>query len=188
MTARTGMANLILRLRGMINAGTADWTLGTANYWDDDHVQEVLDRYRGDVYHALLSPVPKYVGGSIEYYDYRSPYGHLESGTAVLTIEDAAGADQAVAGWTGDYVRGIFTFTTDRKGTSYFLTGRSYDLNRAAADVWRQKAAHFTEHYSFSTDNHNLSRGQIIDNCLKMASDYEAKAQPYTITIGRGDS
>lgn len=185
MAARSGMADLILRLRGMVNGGTADYTLGTATYWDDDHLQGVLDRHRMEVYHELLKPIPKYVGGSVEYYDYRSAYGHFEIGTAVFTIENSTGADSTA--WSGDYVRGIFSFTADTKGSSYFLTGRAYDLNRAAADVWRQKAAHFSEHYSFSTDNHNLSRGQVIKNCMDMAASYEAQAAPFTITIGRGD-
>ena len=44
MTARTGMSDIISTVRGMCNAGTADYTAGTAVYWTDDQLQGYLDR------------------------------------------------------------------------------------------------------------------------------------------------
>ena len=36
--ARTGMSNLIGELRTLAVAATADYTLGTVNYWSDDQL------------------------------------------------------------------------------------------------------------------------------------------------------
>jgi len=44
------MADLITELRGMAEAGTADYSIigsaGTTNYWDDGQLQNVLDVHR----------------------------------------------------------------------------------------------------------------------------------------------
>jgi hypothetical protein len=186
MAARSTMAELILRLRGLTNAGTADYSLGTANFWDDTHLQEVLDRHRVDVMREVVAPQAKHVGGTVEYHDYYSQFGNLEAtngGTAIFYMEAAAGADIGTANYSVDYQNGVVSFPADQKGSVYYLTGRSFDMNGAAADVWRQKASHFTEHYDFSTDNHSLKRGQVIDNCLKMSSHYAAMARPKIVTL-----
>jgi hypothetical protein len=54
------------------------------------------------------------------------------------------------------------------------LTGSSYDLQSAAADVWRRKASHVAPtSFDFSTDNHSVSRSQVYQHCLEMAEFYE---------------
>ena len=60
------MASLITELRGMANAGTADYTLGTATYWDGDQVQRVLDRNRMDVYREQLTKVVNHLAAQID--------------------------------------------------------------------------------------------------------------------------
>lgn len=194
MTARTGLNDLILQLRGMVNAGTADYAIGTANYWDGDHLQEVLDRHRQEVYHEQLTLVPKYTaGGSVNYFDYQSSFRNFEQttgGTAVFVVEDSTGADSGTANWSADYARGLISFTSNQAGTVYYLTGRSYNLNGAAADIWRMKAAAVADQFDFSTDNHSMSRSQRIKNYLNMAAMYEAKAGltgENVITLYRSD-
>lgn len=185
MTARTGMTGLILRVRGMVSAGTADYTLGTANYWDDNHVQEVLDMHRVDVYREKLVSMPTHASaGSLTYTEYRSRFPFWESGTAVFTLEDSTGANIGTASFTADYERGIITFGADTGGSTYYVSGRVYDANSAASDIWRQKAGHFSEHYTFSTDGHSLKRGEIIANCLKMADYYSGLKASEVITLG----
>src|SRR5512133_992723 len=124
MTARTTLVDLIDLLRGMANCGTADYTLGTANYWDDDHLQQVLDRNRLDICREPLDMVPShYGGGTVKYFDHLSSYNNFEKtsgGTAVFYIEDAAGVDQGTALWTADYLNGKITFGSDTAGTTYY--------------------------------------------------------------------
>lgn len=191
MTARTGMTALILALRGMTDAGSADYTLGTAVYWDDDHVQDVLDRHRQDIYQEPLFGIEKWIsGGSIGYFEYQSAYGNLEAttgGTAIWYIEDGTGVDIGTVLYSVDYARGRVTFAADTLGTVYYMTGRSYNLYASAADLWRVKASQAAKVFDFSTDNHNLRRSQIMEHYLKMASYYDNQAGANSIAIERND-
>lgn len=183
--ARSGMADLITELRGLSEAGTADYNIvgsaGTTYYWDDNQLQNILDVHRLDVVFEQLQIFPNQVaGGSLSYTDYRSRYGYYEQttgGSAIFYVQDSTGANIGTANYTPDYRRGVLTFGTDQRGTVYYLTGRSYDLNASAADVWRRKAAHIAPtSFDFSTDNHSISRSQVYQHCLDMARFFEGKS------------
>lgn len=188
---RSTMISIVHTLRGMTDAGTADYTVAGFGYWTDDHLLNILDRYRSDVYREQLAPVPKYAGsGTIAYYTHLSEYRNFEQtsgGTAIFYLETSDGTDVGTASYTMDYPNGIATFSSDTSGTVYYLTGRSYDLNRAAADVWRQKAAHYAGMFSFSTDNHRVDKGALIKNAMQMAQTYEGFAGPVVSTMYRSD-
>ncbi|MBI4496850.1 MAG: hypothetical protein HY689_02985 [Chloroflexi bacterium] len=191
MTARSGMAVLIDQVRTLTQASTAEYTLGTASFWDDDHVQELLDGHRVDVYRELLTPIPKHVGGgSIQWLEYRSQFRNLEQtdgGTAVFIVEDSTGADSGTANWTADYQRGIVTFTADQRGTSYFLTGRAYDLYGAAADLLTAWAAREKLQFDFSTDGQRFHRSQKVKMLMQMAVEYRRQQWPRTAAMVRSD-
>jgi len=190
MAARSGMSNLIAQLRGMTNAGTVDYSIAGVTYWEDERLQEIMDRYRIDITREQLYSVQKTVGGgSVEYYEYKSSYGWYEEttgGTAIFIIEAADGTDQT--GYTVDYNRGDVTFASDTSGSVYYLTGRSYSMKSAAADVWRQKAAHASASFDFSTDNHSVKRGQVVQHCLDMADMYGGQGKPDIVTLYRSDA
>lgn len=179
MTARNGMSNLITTLRGMTNAGTADYTVSSATFWSDDQLQTVLDRYATPIRDEPLRAIPVMEDGSTVYYDYQSRarfYESTDGGTAVFVIKDINGTAQGTADWSADYERGLITFVSDTKGSAFYLTGRSYDVYAAAADVWYQKAAHASEMIDFSTDGHSIKRAHIATMCMKMAQRYEGMA------------
>lgn len=189
--ARDTLASLIETLRGLADAGTADWTNGTAVWFDADHLQEVLDRHRVDISREELEAVPSYgVAGAVYYYEYRSAYRNLEQtdgGTVILTIQDSEGNTVAASGWSADYARGVITFSNDTAGVARYLNARSFDLNAAAADAWRVKAANAAKLYDFSTDNHNLSRSQFHEHCIEMAKEFERMAPVKVTTMFRSD-
>lgn len=190
MAIRSGMTNLIARLRGMTNAGTADWTLGSEAYWSDEHLQDVLDARRVDLNRAPLTADPEYVSGTTLWHDYYAPVGNFEeaaSGSQYWRVENSSGVAAGTASYTVDYAAGHIRFAADQGGTAYYLRARSYSMALAAADVWRRKAAHYAERYDVQTDNHRLSRSQVIAHCLKMAAEYEAKAGIQSVQIVRGD-
>lgn len=169
MALRTGMQTLIDTVRGYSNAGTAEWKNDGVTYWDAEEIQKVLDRHRQDVIHGQLEAIQSYSGGSIIYKEYHTGYGDIESGTAVFKIENAAGT---VGGWTMDYARGVATFATDQAGSAYYWTGSHYDLNAAAADIWRIKAANVAHLFDFTTDGHSIKRGDRRKEYLAMADYY----------------
>lgn len=176
--ARSGMTALIEELRSLTEAGTAEYTLGTTVYWSDNALQDIMDIHREDLRFVPLQPYPNQVqGGSLVWYDYLSQRGYLEAttgGSSVLYLQDSTGATLGTALWNADYRRGMFTFVNTTGGTSVYLTGRSYDINAAAADVWRRKAAHYAPtSFNFSTDNHSISRAQVYDHAMEMVSFFE---------------
>jgi hypothetical protein len=165
---------VVFRSRGCLEAGTADYSITTSTYWSDDQLQDILDIHRLDLRFMALQPYPNQVqGGSLVYYDYLSEYGYLEAttgGSAILYLQDSTGATLGTALWNADYRRGMFTFVSTTNGTSVYMTGRHYDMNAAAADVWRRKAAHYApSSFDFSTDNHSISRAQVYDHAIAMA-------------------
>jgi len=81
-----------------------------------------------------------------------------------------------VSGYTMDYARGVATFATDQNGKAFYWSGFAYDLDAAAADIWRMKAAHATELVDFSTDGHSVKRSQQAQQYLTMAGYYQQRS------------
>lgn len=179
--ARTTMIDLISRLRGMTQTTQDDWTSGTAVFWDANQIQLVLDMYRTEVNWESLTARQQFsAGGSVYYLEYYSQYQDYEStngGTAIFYVQEAGGSVIGTASYTPDYMRGLVTFGSDTGGSAYYLTGTSFDLNGAAAYIWRQKAAYFaTTAFDFSTDNHSIKRSQLVAQALQMAEMYEGRS------------
>jgi len=189
--SRTGMNDLIGQVRAFCNLGTNDYVLGTATYWSDDHVQTVLDRHKVTVIEDELLEIPNTVaGGSVEYKVFHSHFGNFEQtsgGTTIFFIEDATGANIGTSQYSVDYANGIVTFGADQMGSSRYLSGFSYDIFNAAADVWRMKAGAFGEAVDFKTDNMSVNRGSLIKNALSMASQYAAMGNAKVIDMTRDD-
>jgi hypothetical protein len=188
------MSDIIAELRLMANAGTADITIGSTTYWSDDQLQYVLDRNRMDVHQELLHYAERYVGaGEVEYYEYYSAYEWFEQtdgGTLIFVIEDAVGTDVGTALYTADYQAGRVTFVSDTGGADYYLTGRIYDLNGAAADVWRRKmtqVAASSSGFDWSTDNMSMKRSQTVNQAREMVNLFDGMRWPKTAVLTRGD-
>lgn len=193
-TARSGMTTLISELRGMTEAGPADYTIAGVPYWSDAQMQDILDIHRTDIIFEELTPYPYQIaGGSISYQEYRSGYGYLEAttgGTSILYLQEGTGSTIGSANYTTDARRGVFVFSADQEGTAYYLTGRSYDLQASAADMWRRKAAHYAPtSFNFSTDNHSVSKEQVYSHCIQMAEYFEGKGGQSIVEVQliRGD-
>lgn len=178
--ARSGMATLLLRLRSMVEAGSADYSVNGTSYWTDDQLQSALDM-RGVTHIQLpLEPLSEYVAGAVEYHSYATALRHIEeqgSGTAVFAIRDAGGTVHGTSEWTANYDSGHFRFTADTDGSPMYLTTRAYDIAGAAADVWEQKAAHVSAWYDFSADGASFSRSQARKHYLEMAQFYRNQSQ-----------
>jgi hypothetical protein len=185
--SRTTLSDLRSILRGMTEAGTEDWTLGTISFFDNDQLDIILDRHRSDYIHEQMTPRPIVgVGGTSLWYEYEANKANLEQtdgGTAIFYVQDGTGATVGTAEYSADYLRGVIEFSVDRGGSVYYWTGRSYDLNAAAADVWRKKASHYAKSFSFSTDNHTVKRSELYTQAVKMAEMYEGMGGNAVITM-----
>ena len=188
--ARQGMADIIRRLRGLAQAGAVDYQVAGIPFWSDAQLQEVLDDNRVDFIEQELRPIPKTVSSTYVYTRYDAPYGNLEtyaSGSAIFTLITSDGTQAGTANYSVDYTKGIVTFTADQGGTAWFLSGRSYDLNAAAAEVWEQKAGYYQMSFDVKTDGHDLKRSQLFEQAMNRADFYRSKAGASTIDILRGD-
>lgn len=185
MTARATMSSLISTLRGFTNAGLSDYTISFTEYWSDDQLQAILDRNRINLREVALTPHPLLsAGGSYVYNDYQANCGWLENtlgGTSRFIVTDGMGSSIGTALWSADYETGLVTFVNNQAGSARAITGFSYDLYAAAADVWQQKAAAYAAAVDFSTDNHSIKRSHIVTTCERMAQRYAGMA-----TLGAG--
>jgi hypothetical protein len=193
--ARTTMTVLISELRGLTNAGTADYSIAGVDYWSGNQLEAILDANRIDLYREGLFMVPRHVsGGDVEYYEHLSRWNNYEEtdgGTAVFVIEDAQGNDQGTALWSADYLNGKITFVSDTAGITYYLTGRSYDLYGAAAEVWRRKSSQIAagaSGFDWSSDNMSVRRSQQVTQAKDMTNYYSGLARIKTTTIYRSDT
>jgi hypothetical protein len=174
------MASLIQRVRDLTSTGTADYTVGATAYWTDDQIQAALDRTRADVMDEPLSTVSTVnSGGTVEYTIYQSMWRNLETttgGTAIHYLRDGTGARVGTALFTADYDRGRYTFAASTGGSTLYLNARTYDLWGAAADIWRQKAAHVADRFDFTADGASFKASQLVAQYTDMARRAEAKA------------
>lgn len=179
--SRAGMSDNIMRVRALTYAGTAEYTLGTANFWDDNQIEQVLDRHRQDLVRHKLMREPSYIGGgSVVYTRLRSAYGFLEaptSGTTVFFIEDSVGDNRGTSTYTSDLQLGIFDFDADTGGTALYLSARSYDIYGAAAEVLEQWASHEARCFDFSTDGQTFSVNQKVTNMREQAAMLRRRAR-----------
>lgn len=174
---RASMTDLIDVLRGLAHAGTEDFTIGIKEYWSDEQLQTILDRYRANLREAELVSHPiTNSGGTPEYKEYSSYAGWYETtsegGSATFVITDGIGGITPLTSYTPKYETGLVTFDDDQEGSARYVTGQSYDVYAAAADVWEQKAAHYATQIDFSTDGHKITRSHIVTQCENMAKKY----------------
>jgi hypothetical protein len=179
--ARSTLATLISELRVLANVGTADYTIASVAHWTDDQLQTILDRNRMDVVDERLQPVTEYnSGGTAVYQRYQSGYRNFEAtdgGTAVYFLRTNAGARVGTASYTPDYPSGRNDFAATTGGSVFYLTGRSYDLNAAAAQVWDQKAGFEAGRYDFTADGASFKVSQAAAGFRGMAAYYRGLAQ-----------
>jgi len=182
MAARSGMTTLISQWRSMVGG------VGTATI-SDDRAQEILDGNRFDFWKEPLQVQPLTIAaGSIVYKVFQSPYLNLEgtaSGTVAWRLYDSNGTAKTPDSL--DLQRGIFRFNADQVGSARYLDGRSYDLNGAAAQGWRELAGQYSSFYDFQQEGRRFSRSQWFAHCQQMAASFDRMRAASAATIERGD-
>lgn len=176
MVVRSGMNDLIIELRAMTDAGTADYTLNGLYYFTDEQLQSRLDQTRNNWTYKEMRPVEKQVPGSVDYTEYKIPVGRWfersSGGSEVFVIRDGTAGIVNASDYTVDYDAGVVTFLTTTGGSSRYVDCRTYDLNRAAAQIWYWKAAHVTSNVNWRSDNHRVDASHERRACMEMAQLY----------------
>lgn len=169
--ARYTLAGPLARVRELAAAAPADYS--------DDALEAVLDRNRRDFADDRLTPLAQNEGGTVRFYVHQSAWRNLEEsggGTAVLVLRDSARAVVGTADYSIDAAAGRVTFGQDTGGSAFYLSGRSYDLYAAAAEVCRMKAAAAADRMDFAADGASFKASQLVKQYTDMAALYGALA------------
>jgi hypothetical protein len=190
---RQGMWPYITQVRALTGAGTSEYTVGDLTFWSDDDIQRTLDQNANYFVNSPLMWQPiTATGGTLTYLTAQAAYSYLEAApgtvnTSRLIIRDGAGSAVGTSSYTIDYQAGRITFGSDQGGTAYYLSGYTYDVYDAAADIWLERIAHFNEWYDFSADNQTFNRSQAWEHAMKMEKLMRAKAGQNVIGSSSGD-
>ena len=179
--SRSGMANLIDRLRDMVDDGSA-------TVFNNDQLQVILDANKLRVQRENLERERTNTSGTA--YVFKTFHSRFrdfeEGGTAYFNLEDSGGSQRVPStDYAVDYVGGVVTMTADQGGTGLFLTGWSYDLAGAAAQAWMQRAGKVSSYYNVNVDGHQMSRSQWFDHCERMEQLWASRSRPITVRAWR---
>lgn len=171
------MSALVAEVRQMTGAGTADWS--------DDQVQRLLDRTRMDLWRYPVAGLALQEPGSVTYRRFDIP-GPLESGTA-LVLTEPAGGTIGTATYSVDYDTGIVEFAASRSDEVY-VTGRRFDVYRAAADLLDQWAGALSVNsWGLTQDQQTLARAERITSMRTASAALRRQAWSRKARLARVD-
>lgn len=179
-TCRAGMVDIVSEVRALAAVGPADYTIAGNPYWTDAQVEAELDKHYEYIVNSPMEVVATYgTTGTWTYFDYYVGAEWIEQtdgGTATFYIQDSTGAVIAAADYSVDYQNGVVTFDSDTTGAVRSVTCYAYDVNAAAAEIWRKKGQYYFSAVDFSTDNHSIKRESVYLHCIEQAQHFEAMA------------
>lgn len=196
MATRNGMTDLLLEFRALTSAGSADYTVNGVAYFTDNQLQDTLDQWVTIYREVPLNAVAQRNadGADYLYKEFSIPafipraLEQSTSGTAYWQVRDSAGSAIGTASYTPNYREGLITFAADQVlDPNFTLDCRSYDMNRAAAVIWRQKAAMEYRSIDWSQAGASFRASQRRDFCLAMASDMDKKGGVMAVRMERCD-
>lgn len=178
MAVRSTMAGLIARVRTMINDPA-----GASQVWTDQDIQNVLDESRQDIYNMPLDPKPTFSGATISWLDYETP---VELGDWEDDIVLKQYLTVVVTPATIDDIVGHYTFAASTFPPVY-ITGKTYDIHRSAADLLDRWAARWVLQFSFSSDGQSFQKAQAATALQALAKTFRLKQRAGGSTMKRTD-
>lgn len=182
---RPTMATLISKVRKLVNDPASPGQVFT-----DDEIQDALDHNAKSMTQRPMSNLPtKAVGGAVEYKNYQS--SSMWEGGAAVTLQDSAYATIAAADYTEDAILGIWVLDNSTTPPVY-ITGRTYDLYGAAAEVLGEWLAKLKLEYSFSSDGTSVARhaSQLSEKYRQteaLMKGYQLRMRPKSVPNVRDD-
>ncbi len=193
MPVRSSMAAIIAETRLLINDTSG------AQVFGDQQIQDHLDDIRDEVRYEMLMQAPTIVNlsgspsgtASFIYADDFSQWHWWETDAVLqdgkFTVLTPLASDYLVGHWQFDSLTPFTTGTAPGQYPPVFITGKSYDVNLAASNLWRIRAGMLATAYDFTADGQTFHRSQQMAMCLKMADYYACKARLRSIQLRRDD-
>lgn len=175
MAVRSTMTALILRVRLLIND-----TQSPPVFFDQD-IQDVLDESRVDVLNGTMRYQPTYSGTTILFLDYFTELGGWEDGMLLKQYLTVLVTPSLVEPIAGHFQFAASTFPP------VFISGKLYDVYRAAADLLERWAAKWVLRYNVNVDGQGLQRNQVQRGLQTLATTYRKKQRAGTISMMRSD-
>lgn len=192
MPIRTTIASLIAEVRLMI----AD-TDTSCQQFADQVIQNHLDATRDDVRYEELTPAPAVVnlmnttaGAQLVFADYYSQFQWWEDDAVIQDGHFAQLTPLASDMIVGHWQFQLDVFNTGIAPGQYpplFITGKTYDLNLAAATLLEFWAATAARAYDFTADGATFRRSQMQAGLLKQAEYYRRQARVRSMQALRSD-
>lgn len=173
---RSTMAALIARVRLLINDPA-----GASQVWTDDNIQDVMDASRMDYRNEVLQPKPTFSGSTIQFLDYYHKLGDWEDDLVIKQY-----LINQVTPATSEPIAAHWTFSTTTLPPLY-ISGKTYDIYRAAADLLERQAAMWVLRYNVNVDGQSLQRGQVTTALQALAKTYRMKQRAGAINVTRTD-
>jgi hypothetical protein len=175
MAVRTTLAELITQVRTMVGDPA-----GTDQVLTDQEIQNGLDTHRWEARYMPLIGLISYESGSAVYKVWRAPFGQWESDVALVDAQYSA-----LTPSVSDNLSGRWTFATTQ--TAVMVTGWSYDLYGASADLLEAMAAKVADQFDYTVDGATRHRSQKKDAYRQLAAEYRKKQQVKVIPQVRKD-
>lgn len=177
MAVRSSMAALISRVRLLINDPA-----GASQVFADQDIQDVMDDgSRADYYNLALEPKPIFVAGSIQWLDYFTTLGDWEDDAVLKQY-----LINVVTPSLAEPITGHWQFATTTLPPVY-ITGKTYDVYRAAADLLERWAARYVTRFDFTSDAQSFRVSQVPAQLQALASTYRKKQRASHAVLRRTD-
>lgn len=173
--------------------------------FDDNTIQQRLDDSRIDVRYEGLTIAPSIVNAASTnntpqtiFADYYSKYGYIEADVVLQGIDlnnnpwkvltpVASELLLPTAHWQFEPSNLFTNGTVPGQLPPVFMTGKSFDVNCAAADLLEYWAVSLSSAYDISVDGQNLRRSQLMTAKFAAAEYYRKLARPKTGKMVRED-
>jgi hypothetical protein len=184
MAVRDSMADIITTVRELIGDESGEDELFT-----NQQIQDALDRRRADVVRQVLAPVTTVAeGGDVHYLTYIASTGHWETDVVVQdgNFKTLTDATTPVAIDTAEYLTGRWTLDVSQT-PPIFLTGKTYDVYAAAADMLDRWMGLTKEDYDFLSAGRTFKRSQSFGQLKNLRDTYRAQGWLRTSLMVRTD-
>jgi len=163
---RVSMSGLITQARLLANDPS-----GASAVFTDQQVQDILDQNAFQAMYEQLSEIENIAaGGAVEYKKFSAARGYWESDTLLVN-----GNYAQLTPSDSDFLAGVWKFTSTQS-LPVLIYGVWYDINAAAAELWKLKATKFAEQFDAAVDGASYSLSQKYNQALTMAKEFRSKA------------
>ena len=171
---RPTMGTLITEVKRLINDPSNET-------WTDDQIQRVMDQRRLEAVQVQLSAKRVRSTSDWKYLIYSHPYGDWEDEAQLYD----SGFNEVTAD-TVDLITGRWEFS-DEPAYPIYLSGFTYDLHAAAADLLEEKALTMVGDFDFAADGGSYKRSQSRSGVEKLAAKYRRRQRVSVGAMVRGD-